>query len=360
MRFCGNMRPARAMHFGGFGGDPLLTRATFLHTILFANHLHIQGNERSDSMKKYGWILLLALLLAGCGTKKEEIAADRLTVVTSFYPVYLLAQEVTRDAAGVQLLNMAQPQTGCLHDYEMTIADRRLLEQADVLLVNGGGMESFLTQAIAQYPDLRIVDTSEGIELLETEHHHHHEEEAAEEHEEHAHEHEHEGNPHIWLSPARAAEQAQNICDALSELDAAEQGLFAENTAAFRAQTDALLAEAAAVGVPEGEFAAIFHEGFAYLTELFGMQSAVEIFADEYQEPSAKELAFAAEEAQEHGIRYFLSADDDGKKYAAVLAAEGGEKSITLDPLTMAQGDADSYAERMQRNIDAIRAYGGR
>ena len=238
-------------------------------------------------------------------------------------------------------------------------AVRQGMEQADVLLVNGGGMESFLTQAIAQYPDLRIVDTSEGIELLETEHHHH-EEEAAEEHEEHAHEHEHEGNPHIWLSPARAAEQAQNICDALSELDAAEQELFAENTAAFRAQTDELLAEAATVGIPDGEFAAIFHEGFAYLTELFGMQSAVEIFADEYQEPSAKELAFAAEEAQEHGIRYFLSADDDGKKYAAVLAAEGGQESITLDPLTMAQGDADSYAERMQRNIDAIRAYGGR
>ncbi len=309
-------------------------------------------------MRKYSIGLLLLLLLTGCGMEKVQIEDGKLTVVTSFYPVYLLAQEVTKGAAGVQLLNMAQPQTGCLHDYEMTISDRKLLEKADVLIINGGGMERFLEEATAQHPDLKIVDTSKGIALLEEEAHYHHEEETPEEHAAHEHDHPHEGNPHIWLSPARAAKQAENICEALSDWDTAETEIFEKNTAAFHLEMEELLAKAEALEMPEGEFAAIFHEGFGYLTELFRMGTAVTILADEYQEPSAKELAHAAEEAERHDIHFFLTAGDNGEKYAAVLAAENGEDSILLDPLTTADEVGLSYTERMRKNIEVIGAYG--
>ena len=308
-------------------------------------------------MKNYIIGFLLLLLLTGCGAEQEYTDDHRLTVVTSFYPIYLLAQEVTEGAEGIRLLNMAQPQTGCLHDYEMTISDRRLLEHADVLLINGGGMESFLEEATAQYPELKIVDTSDGVALLEAEAHHH-AEETTTEHEAHAHEHTHEGNPHIWLSPARAARQAENIAAALSEWDTQEAALFVDNTAAFQRETEELLAEAAALPISEGEFAAVFHEGFAYLTELLQIGTAVTILADEYQEPSAKELAEAAEEAEHHAIRFFLAAADNGAKYAAVLAAEGGEEAVLLDPLTTADEAALSYTERMRKNIEAIGTYG--
>lgn len=306
-------------------------------------------------MKKTA-VCLGLLLLGGCGTA-EIPTEDKLTVVTSFTPIYLLAQEAAQDAEGIALYNMAQPQTGCLHDYEMTIADRRLLERADIFIINGGGMESFLEEAMAQYPDLEIVDTSAGISLLEETEHHHHEEESPEEHA--AHEHDHaEGNPHIWLSPERAAMQVETIAEALSRADAAERALFAANAAEFRLETEGLLADAAAIGIEEGAFAAIFHEGFAYLTELFGMEPAVEIFADEYEEPSAKELAQAAEEAERHEIRFFLAAADIGAKYGAVLAAESGEQCIRLDPLTTELEGNPSYIERMKRNIESIGAYG--
>lgn len=301
---------------------------------------------------------LLLLLLSGCGAGKDAADAEKIHVVTSFTPIYLLAQEVTQGAEGITLSNMAQPQTGCLHDYEMTIADRKLLERADVFIINGGGMESFLDEAVAQYPDLKIIDTSVGIDLLEEDGHTHHGEETPEEHAAHTHG---EGNPHIWLSPARAAMQAETICAALEEMDAQESALFAENTAKFRGETEELLAEAAALALPEGTFAAIFHEGFGYLAELCGMEPAVEIFADEYEEPSAKELIQAADEAKLHGIQYFLAAEDTGAKYGAVLAAENGEKCILLDPLTT-QTDWSfsnaSYIERMRQNIETISAYG--
>lgn len=291
-------------------------------------------------------LLLLSLFLTACGaetytTEKNE----KLTVVTSFYPIYLLTREVVEGAEGVELKNMAQPQTGCLHDYELTISDMKLLEGADVLIINGGGMESFLDQAMERYPDLQVVDTSEGISLLEEADHNH----------DHDHDHDHDdGNPHIWLSPARAAEQVERIAAALGKLDRADAEIFERNGENFRRGTEVLLEQAASIGIPEGEYCAVFHEGFAYFAELFHMENVFGIFADEYQMPSAKELAEAAEEAEEHQLRFFLTAADTGKIYGETIAAEVGEHIVLLDPLTTAEAEDLSYLERMEKNIKTV------
>ena len=354
--------------------------------MLFANAKRLLLEVR---MKKKIFVLLLtlAVLLAGCGKNIDTIEENgKLRVVTSFYPIYLLAQAVTEGAEHMELVNMAQPQTGCLHDYEMTISDMKLLEGADVLIVNGGGMESFLEQALERYPDLIIVDTSAGIELMEDgiehthdhgeeaedihhheeeteEEHHHDEEEEAEAHlehtEEHSHEedaygHSHEGNPHIWLSPERAAHQAENIAVALSELDEADAEIFVANAEAFHEAAHELQEKAHAIGIPEELHAAVFHEGFAYLAELFHMEPVFGIFADEYQMPSAKELTEAADEAIGHDIHFFLTAGDNGKIYAETLAGEVGERIVLLDPLTTADENDLTYLERMQKNMDVI------
>ena len=309
-------------------------------------------------MKKKLSLLLLALavLLSGCGKGNDTTEhSEKLQVVTSFYPVYLLAQAVLEGAEGVELQNMAQPQTGCLHDYELTIPDMKLLEGADVLIINGGGMESFLEQALERYPELVIVDTSAGIELMEEEEHHHHEGEA-EVKEDHT-GHDHEGNPHIWLSPERAAHQAENIAKALAELDSAEAELFMANAETFHEEAHALQERAHEISGSEETHAAVFHEGFAYLAELFHMEVVFGVFADEYEMPSAKELAEATDEAKAHGIRFFLTAEDNGKIYAETLAAELDEAIVLLDPLTTADEEGLSYLERMERNIGIVEKY---
>ena len=308
-------------------------------------------------MKKRVFVLLLmlSLFLTACGGNINTTEnSEKLQVVTSFYPMYLLAQAVTEGATELELRNMAQPQTGCLHDYELTISDMKLLENADVLIINGGGMEGFLEQAVERYPDLVIVDTSHGIELLEEEEHHHHEGETEEEHAEHSHGHDHEGNPHIWLSPERAAHQAEAMAAVLGELDTAEAELFAANAETFHEAAHTLQEKAHEVGIPEGEYSAVFHEGFAYFAELFQMENVFGIFADEYQMPSAKELADATDEARGHGIRFFLTAADNGKIYAETIAAEVDEEFILLDPLTTADENNLSYLERMEKNIEAV------
>ena len=133
-----------------------------------------------------------------------------------------------------------------------------------------------------------------------------------------------------------------------------DAAVFAENAARFKEETDALLQEAAQLNLPEGTEAEVFHEGFAYFAELFGMEIASGIFVDEYQVPSAKELTEAADEAREHKIQFFLTAADDGRIYAETLAQETGETITLLDPLTTAAEGNPSYTERMRRNIQAV------
>lgn len=304
-------------------------------------------------MKKIlAFCLAAAMVLGGCGngsenTTEETAQADGLTVVTSFYPVYLLAANVTDGVEGVTLKNMTQPQTGCLHDYELTTEDMKTLEGADVLLINGLGMESFLDKVMGQYPDLFIVDTSTGsVTLAGDDHGHAHEGEEETDEEE--------VNAHIWLNPSNGVKQAEVICDALSQADPTNADKYAANTATFAESMESVIAQAEAINAAPGTEVAVFHEGFPYLTELCGLEVGVGIYADENEEPSAKEMAEAAEEIKEDGIQLLLAADDAGMKYAETLAAETGATVVELNPITSGELNKDVYRLGMERNFQIL------
>ena len=160
--------------------------------------------------KKILIILTLVILsITGCssntndnnksGNSKDK--EDSIKVVTSFYPMYLLASNVVKDIDNVELINMTNSATGCLHDYSLTTDNIKLLEDCDVFIINGAGMESFLDKVLEQKPDLKIIDASEGIELIKSDYmdesHNH----------DHGHDHDEEYNPHVWLSVENAIKQ---------------------------------------------------------------------------------------------------------------------------------------------------------
>ncbi len=97
---------------------------------------------------------------------QEQTDGQELTVVTSFYPMYIAAENVIGDADGVRLENLSEPQTGCLHDFQLTPEDMKLLSTADVFIINGGGIESFMKEVAEAYPNLKIIEACENISLL--------------------------------------------------------------------------------------------------------------------------------------------------------------------------------------------------
>ncbi len=152
-------------------------------------------------MKKTVLLFLLVLsvtALVGCGNTKEQsnVQSKKFTIVTSFYPLYLSTINITKDIPNVEVINMTKSQTGCLHDYQLTPEDMILLEKADVFVINGGGMESFLEKVITANPNLKIVESGKNITLLKSMGHNH------EEHEHHgeAEVNNAEVDPHLWVS----------------------------------------------------------------------------------------------------------------------------------------------------------------
>ena len=115
-------------------------------------------------------LLLCIISLASFGiVKAGSISTAQegdFVVMTSFYPMYIATMNITDGVDGVEVKNLTNNATGCLHDYQLSTKDLKQLDKADMLIVNGGGMESFLEDVYSQYGNLTVVTATDGVNLL--------------------------------------------------------------------------------------------------------------------------------------------------------------------------------------------------
>lgn len=308
--------------------------------------------------------------------KKEQAKDDDLLVVTSFYPMYVATENVIGDVEGVTLENLSEPQTGCLHDYQLTAADMKLLSKADVFIVNGGGIESFLYDVAESYPNLKIVQACDGIDLLESaegseESHSHdsdsdtdtdseehlHENEDAD-HDDHDHsEHSHgDENAHAWMNLADYQIQVQNICNGLSEADSAHAEQYAENAQIYQGKVQGLQQEAAELASQiASQPVVVFHEAYEYIAEEYGLQLAGEMNLDEERQVSAGEVADILHAIEDNHVSVVLAEELYGSDMGEMVAKQSGVKVVYLDTLTRGDYSADSYLEGMRNNIKQLK-----
>ena len=293
-------------------------------------------------IKRYLFVLLLSAMvfLSGCSSvpnPKSSAAPDKLTIVTSFYPIYIMALNVTADTSGIELINLTGPQTGCLHDYQLSPNDMKTLQKADIFIVNGAGSESFLDKVIAQQQNLKIITATQGMTLIKN---------AGQP----------DSNPHVWVSIAGAIQEVKNISQQLSTLDPAHANQYQKNSEVYIAKLDRLRQEM------HGELDSLpnrnmvsFHEAFPYFAQEFNLNIVAVVERQPGSEPSAQELAQTIEIVRKSKVKALFIEPQYSSGAANTIARETGAAVYTLDPAVTGPNSPDAYLNIMKNNLASLR-----
>ena len=316
---------------------------------------------------------------ASGNTKNTDEADDILAVVTSFYPMYIATLNIVDGVEGVRLENLSEPQTGCLHDFQLTPEDMKLLSTADVFVINGGGIEPFMSDVAKAYPKLDVVEACEDVALLseddaDSDHDHDHDADAesdsdheadtesdsdheADAESDSAHDHDHgDENAHAWMSVPRYRTMVQTIASRLAEKDAKHADEYYANAKAYDAKLAVLEEKINSIkSLTNGQNIIIFHEAYAYVADDFSMNACYLLDLDEERSVSAGEIKQVIGAIKDDGVSVILAEELYGKSMGDTVSRETDVHVIYIDPLNRGEYDKDSYLDGMEHNIELIK-----
>lgn len=284
--------------------------------------------------------------------QKESGEEDRIKILASFYPLAYFSEQIGGDKV---VVNTLIPYNTEVHTWQPSISDIANAEDADIIVYNGAGLDHWLEEDI--FPALNtagkiIVETTEGIELLEPE----------EEHGEIEEEHEHGMyDPHTWISPYIARQQAEKIYEVLVEFDGGSSEYYESRWQALSdtlEDLDSRYLEELGDAV-KGEIFTT-HAAFGYLADRYGFEQhgVVGISADE--QPSPKTLADIADlmEEEETYVIYVdpIYSDEYAQTLKSELESRTGE-TVQILKLYFMLGPIDDldYMEQIEANLESLK-----
>lgn len=280
---------------------------------------------------------ILSLLI--CFVLGISSPAGAREITASLFPIWLLLRETARDVPDAHISLLLPPGTGCPHDYAMKPQDRRILAKADVLVINGLGLESFLGDRVEELmkKGSAVIDASRGVEgiIYDDE--------------------EHGGvNPHIFASPVMMARMAASLAEQLARLDEKNAHLYKEGGRRAAAMYAALGEECRAAGKRiAGKGVLVQHEIFSYLARDIGLRVDGEIKHGEGQETSAHDMLSLVRTIREKGTAAVITEPQYPDRTGRTLAKETGIICMSLDPMASGPYDApfDYYEHVMRENL---------
>lgn len=291
-------------------------------------------------MKKICFLLVFFLMLPlwGCST-----TTDNAPILATTLPVYDLTSALC-DGTGLDVALLITESVSCLHDYSLSTRQMKSLENAQLVVISGAGLEEFQNDVFSNCENL--VDASEGVSLIEC--HEDHDGHDAHDHAGHNHEH----DAHIWLSPKNAIIMARNICQGLQAQFPAKAEQFSQNLLVLEAQLLQLqnYGEETLKDISCRELIT-FHDGFAYLAQAFDLTILAAVEEESGSEASAKELISLIEEVRHHRLPAIFTEINGSCSASSVISAETGVKVYALD---MCMGDGN-YIQSMYKNIDTLK-----
>lgn len=357
--------------------------------------------------KSVVFIVTIAMILgmAGCGKTTEKEDNYRLKIVTSLFPYYDMARAVIGDVKGIDLKMIVTPGQDS-HSFEPTPSDVIQMENADVLIYNGGSLETWIDTLLdslnnknqiqmkmMDYVDVLNEEIVEGMDARFEEHDHdehshkednhnkenHKEDSHSEEnhkednhsedssndsefHKEDSEEEHEETDEHIWTSPVNEIIMTEKICEALSKALPEEKENFQKNAESYISQLKEL----------DNEFRTIVEN--AKINEIiFADKFPLQYFAKEYglkyyaafpgcgsdMEPSAKTIAFLVDKIKEDNIKAVFYLELSSHIVADAIETDTGAKPLQFNSchnITQKQFDSGvTYVDLMKENVNNLK-----
>ena len=283
-------------------------------------------------MKKLIYILTLFICCA-CGHTPQQSKKPVITVTLE--PLRYFTEAIAGDC--FEVVSMV-PKGSSPESYDPTPQQLVNLSKSQAYLRIGyiGFEQAWMKKLEANYPTMKVYDTSKGVELIREEGHHHGD-------------HYHEGGvePHIWNSTRNASVIADNIYAALCELDANHQPEYKQRLDSLKqviARTDAdvrtLLANADSTFL-------IYHPALSYFARDYGLhQISIE---EGGKEPSPATLKTLIETCRREGAQVIFVQQEFDQRNAQLIADELGIEIVPINPLS------HDWAEEMLRVANALK-----
>ncbi len=288
-------------------------------------------------------------------------AFAEVNILCTTTPVTLLTKAVIDGINGYKVTTMLPAAVGCPHDYALTPQDMRKLAKADVIIVNGLGMEDFLEGAIPRVNrKALVIDSSKGAKGLLP--FRDSEEECSEHGHEHRHEHKHEHawNEHLFAAPGTAAELVRRIAEELSVKFPEDSVKFSENAKKYQ---DALLnldKEYRAFGksIPaEKRNIAVQHGIFDYLASALGLHVTEYLQPHTGSEPSAAQIREMTAHLKRHGASAILAEKNYPSKVTDLVSRETKIPVLTLSVQPESGATPEAFLKLYRDNLEAMKAF---
>ena len=283
-------------------------------------------------------ILITVIGILNINRNKNVNQDDGITkIVTSFYPMYVIAENLVDGASNVELTNMTDVNVGCLHDYTLKTEDIKKVENADIFISNGLGMESFIGKLIEANQDMDVIDSSVSIENPIS--------------------HENETNPHIWTSIDNYLEQVQTVAIELKRLDPENEAIYEANRRAYIAKLNRLKNEFNnQLEDLKDERAICLNEAFEYMAKDIGLQLTSIQTDHEESTMSAETLRNIIDIANSQDIKIIIIDKNDNRANAETIANETDAEIYVLNSGLTGNLDKDAYINAMKENIEILKS----
>lgn len=353
--------------------------------------------------------VLLVLALSGCG--REETAErsqtgggdERLNVVTTIFPYYDFVRQIGGDLVDLTLVVPAGMDS---HSFEPTPADMRKIQQADVLICNGGAMEHWLDQVLGaiDVSDITVVTLMDVVDTVEEElvegmeeashgdhkaHGEHekyetavsessgsvrHEETAEDARDEESGDSRHvkidedghhveiEYDEHIWTSPVNAMRLTEVICEVLGQRDPVHRTEYQRAAEEYRSELERIDGELREVSAQRKRNLIVVGDKFPfrYLAEEYGLDyRAAFSGCSTDTEPSAKTIAYLIDKVKEQRIPVVYYLELSSTRVAGIIEEETGAQPLLLHSChNVTRRELESgitYVELMEGNVENLR-----